>query len=177
MRRILLLDDEINVLHALSRQLRNCFTGIDLQIEIFTDPEQALLRSGETAFDVVISDYRMPAINGVDFLKTMKGIQPDAVRLVLSASTEFDAIMNAVNQAEVFRYIAKPWQEAELQESLQLAFERHDQIVKEMGVADESRALRGDLSSQELEAQRLEAEEPGITKVKWGPDGSVRLED
>lgn len=177
MRRILLLDDEVNVLHALNRLLRNCFADIDLQIEIFTDPEQALLRSGETIFDVVISDYRMPAINGVDFLKAMKGIQPDAVRLVLSASTEFDAIMNAVNQAEVFRYIAKPWQEAELKEIVQLAFERHDQTVKDMGLDDESRAPRRDLSVQELEAQRLEAEEPGITKVKWNADGSVRLDD
>jgi DNA-binding NtrC family response regulator len=177
MRRILLLDDEINVLHALSRQLRNCFAGIDVQIEIFTDPEQALLRSGETTFDVVVSDYRMPAINGVDFLKTMKGIQPDAVRLVLSASTEFDAIMNAVNQAEVFRYIAKPWQEAELKETIELAFERHDQTIKNINLDDESRAPRRDLTLQELEAQRLEAEEPGITKVKWGPDGSVRLHE
>jgi DNA-binding NtrC family response regulator len=177
MRRILLLDDEINVLHALSRQLRNCFTGIDLQIEIFTDPEQALLRSGETTFDVVISDFRMPAINGVDFLKTMKGIQPDAVRLVLSASTEFGTVMSAVNQAEVFRYIAKPWQEAELKESIELAFARHDQNVREQGAADELRDTRRDLSLQELEAQRLEAEEPGITKVKWNPDGSVRLDD
>jgi DNA-binding NtrC family response regulator len=177
MRRILLLDDEVNVLRALSRLLRNCFADIDLQIEVFSDPEQALLRSGETVFDVVISDYRMPAINGVDFLKTMKGIQPDAVRLVLSASTEFEAIMNAVNQAEVFRYIAKPWQEVELKEIVQLAFERHDQAVKDGGLADESRAPRRDLSAQELEAQRLEAEEPGITKVKWGPDGSVRLDE
>jgi two-component system, probable response regulator PhcQ len=177
MRRILLLDDEINVLHALSRQLRNCFTGIDLQIEIFTDPEQALLRSGETTFDVVISDFRMPAINGVDFLKTMKGIQPDAVRLVLSASTEFGTVMSAVNQAEVFRYIAKPWQEAELKESIELAFARHDQNVRDQGAADELRDTRRDLSLQELEAQRLEAEEPGITKVKWNPDGSVRLDD
>jgi two-component system, probable response regulator PhcQ len=177
MRRILLLDDEINVLHALSRQLRNCFTGIDLQIEIFTDPEQALLRSGETTFDVVISDFRMPAINGVDFLKTMKGIQPDAVRLVLSASTEFGTVMSAVNQAEVFRYIAKPWQEAELKESIELAFARHDQNVRDQGAADELRDTRRDLSLQELEAQRLEAEEPGITKVKWTPDGSVRLDD
>jgi two-component system, probable response regulator PhcQ len=177
MRRILLLDDEINVLHALSRQLRNCFTGIDLQIEIFTDPEQALLRSGETTFDVVISDFRMPAINGVDFLKTMKGIQPDAVRLVLSASTEFGTVMSAVNQAEVFRYIAKPWQEAELKESIELAFARHDQNVRDQGAADELRDTQRDLSLQELEAQRLEAEEPGITKVKWNPDGSVRLDD
>jgi response regulator RpfG family c-di-GMP phosphodiesterase len=99
------------------------------------------------------------------------------VRLVLSASTEFGTVMSAVNQAEVFRYIAKPWQEAELKESIELAFARHDQNVRDQGAADELRDTRRDLSLQELEAQRLEAEEPGITKVKWNPDGSVRLDD
>jgi DNA-binding NtrC family response regulator len=176
MKRILLLDDEINVLNALQRTLRQCFPGDELRIESFTDPEQALLRSGEIPFDVVISDYRMPAMNGVDFLRMIKGIQPDAVRLVLSASTEFNTVMQAVNQAEVFRYIAKPWQADELTRTLELAFARRDQTREEHRLADEARAKRGELSQQELEARRLEAEEPGITKVNWGKDGSVQLE-
>ena len=58
MRRILLIDDEINVLHALQRALRGCLPVDQLQIEIFTDPEQALLRCGETDFDVAVADYR-----------------------------------------------------------------------------------------------------------------------
>ena len=114
MRRLLLLDDEINVLHALQRTLRQCFPAEDLRIEIFTEPEQALLRSGEVPFDIVVSDYRMPEMNGVDFLRAIKGIQPAAVRLLLSASTEFDMVINAINQAAVFRYIAKPWLVEEL---------------------------------------------------------------
>lgn len=176
MRRLLLLDDEINVLNALQRTLRQCFPAEDLRIESFTDPEQALLRSGEMLFDVVVSDYRMPAMNGVDFLKMIKGIQPDAVRLVLSASTEFTTVMEAVNQAEVFRYIAKPWQVEELTRTLELAFARRDQALEAQRLADEARAQRGELTQQELEARRLEAEEPGITKVKWGEDGSVQLD-
>lgn len=175
MRRILLLDDEINVLNALQRALRQCFHG-DLRIEVFTDPEQALLRSAEVPFDVVISDLRMPALNGVDFLQAFKGIQPDAIRLMLSASTEFDAVMKAVNQAEVFRYIAKPWQIEHLKETLELAFVRRDEAVETRRITDEARARRGELTPQELEARRLEAEEPGITRVKWGEDGSVYLE-
>lgn len=175
MRRVLLLDDEANVLNALQRALRQCFPAHELQLECFTDPERALLRSGEVQFDVVVADYRMPAINGIDFLRVLKRIQPDAVRLVLSASTEFRTVMDAVNQAEVFRYLAKPWQAEELAHALQLAFTRHDRALEERGLADEARAQH-QLSPQEREAQRLEAEEPGITRVNWGADGSVRLD-
>lgn len=176
MRRILLLDDEVNVLNALQRALRQCFPDGDVRIETFTDPEKALLRCAETGFDIAISDYRMPAMNGVDFLKTVKGIQPDAVRLVLSASTEFDTVMRALNTAEAFRYISKPWDVDDLKATIECAFVRRDQVIEERRLADETRAARGELTPQELEAKRLEAEEPGITKVNWGEDGSVRLD-
>lgn len=176
MRRFLLVDDEINVLHALQRALRQYVREKDLHVEIFTEPDKALERAGETAFDLVISDYRMPGIDGVSFLKTMKGIQPDAVRLMLSASSEFDAVVNAVNEAEVFRYIAKPWHIQEVEEIVHLALARRDQLIEDRRLADELRVKRGQMTPQEAETKRLEEEEPGITKVNWGPDGSVRLD-
>lgn len=176
MRRILLLDDEVNVLNALQRALRQCFPDNDVRIETFADPETALLCCAETVFDIAISDYRMPTMNGVEFLKTVKGIQPDTVRLVLSASTEFDTVMHAINTAEVFRYISKPWDPADLKTAIECAFVRRDQMIEERRLADEMRATRGELTPQELEARRLEAEEPGITKVNWGEDGSVQLD-
>lgn len=176
MRRLLLLDDEDNVLQALRRALRQGFAGQELVIETFTDPEQALLRSGVAAFDVVVSDLRMPGISGIDFLKMIKGTQPEAVRLVLSGSTDFETVMQAVNQAEVFRYIPKPWRDAELMATLSAAFARHDQILEDRRLADLLRPEHGELTPQELEARLLEADEPGITKVKWGADGSVYLD-
>lgn len=176
MRRLLLLDDEVHVLQALNRALRQSFAGEGIVIETFTDPEQALLRSSETAFDVVVSDYRMPGINGIDFLKVIKCTQPDAIRLVLSASTEFETVMQAVNQVEVFRYIPKPWQSEELTAILAAAFMRRDQILEDRRLADLLRPEHGELTPQELEVRRLEAEEPGITKVNWGEDGSVQFD-
>jgi hypothetical protein len=84
--------------------------------------------------------------------------------------------MSAINLAEVLRYIPKPWQIEDIKKTLELALERRDQLVADQRLADELRVQRGQLTLQELEARRLEAEEPGITKVNWGPDGSVRLE-
>ena len=176
MRRIMLVDDEINVLHALQRTLRQAAFDDKIDIEIFTDPQPALARCRDAAFDIVISDYRMPEMNGIDFLKAFKEIQSNTVRLVLSASTEFDTLMNAINQAEVFRYITKPWHDVELKETVQLALARRDQALEELRLFDQLRAQFGELSPQELEAKRLEADEPGITKVNWGPDGSVHLD-
>lgn len=175
MRRFLLLDDEINVLHALHRTLRQCLPSAEFQAELFTDPEQALLRTAEVTFDVVFSDYKMQGLNGIDFLKLVKGIQPDAVRLMVSASTEFNTAVDAINDAEVFRYISKPWQKEELASILALSLARRDRHSMEQQLAAQS-GKEGALTVQELEARRLEAEEPGITKVNWGPDGSVHLD-
>jgi two-component system probable response regulator PhcQ len=164
MRRILLVDDELNVLSALQRALRPWWQDSEVQIETFADPEQALLRCAEVSFDIVMSDYRMPGLSGGDFLQMVKGIQPQAIRLVLSASTDITEVMDAVNRAEVFRYVAKPWDADELKKIFMLAFERR------------AEAPAGELSAHEREARRLEAEEPGITKVRRAEDGSVYLD-
>ncbi len=176
MKRFLLVDDEINVLHALQRTIKQNIREPELRIEILTDPEQAVLRCAEVSFDLVISDFRMPKMNGIEFLKQVKALQPDAVRLMLSASSEFETVVNAVNEAEVFRYIAKPWQVEEIEESIRLALARREEILGDRKLADEVRVQRGELTPQDREAKRLEEEEPGITKVNWGPDGSVHLE-
>jgi DNA-binding NtrC family response regulator len=177
MRRILVVDDELPVLHALQRTLRQHVPIQDMSIVIATEPDKALERCGELPFDLVISDYRMPGIDGITFLNMVKQIQPDAVRVMLSASNEFDTIVHAVNEAEVFRYIAKPWNAEEVVECIRLAFARRDKLLEERRLADEARSRHDKLLAEERERRRLEELEPGITKVKWGPDGAVHLDD
>ncbi|MES2069450.1 MAG: response regulator [Pseudomonadota bacterium] len=177
MRRILLVDDEQNILHALQRSLRPIAKRMDIEIELFSESQAAIQRLGEVAFDFVISDYHMPRLDGVDFLRIAKEVQPDMVRMMLSASADFGTVMGAINEAEVFKYIVKPWTTPELEQVVQLAIARHDQLVDERKLADVQRAQRDALSPEEQEAKQLEELEPGITKVKWGPDGSVLLDD
>jgi hypothetical protein len=105
----------------------------------------------------------------------VKGILPDAVRLMLSASTEFAEVSNAINRAEVFRYVAKPWEGEELKKVFLLAFERRDEAMRGRDPGPAAPAPR-QLSMQDLEAQMLEVEEPGITRVRRAPDGSVYLD-
>ena len=124
MKRLLLLDDEPNVLHALQRTIQQFRSTTELRIEAFSDPAQALVRAVEVEFDVVISDYQMPQMDGIEFLRRLRQLQPDAVRLILSASTDFDTVMRAVNEVEILRFIPKPWQQSDLEEAISLALTR-----------------------------------------------------
>lgn len=176
LRKFLLVDDEINTLRALKRTLRLHLHQDEPHIELFTEPRKALERCAETTFDIVISDYLMPEMDGVRFFKAVKGLQPAAVRLMLSASADLQAVINAVNQAEVFRYITKPWRTHEIEDTVRVALAYRDRMLEDRRLADLARLQRGEMSPQELEAKHLEAQEPGITRVNWGPDGSVLLD-
>ena len=186
MRRILILDDEPSVLAALRRTLRAAFPQDDVVIEAFDEPELAVHRAGEQDFDVVISDYRMPGLNGADVLQLVKGLQPDAIRIVVSATTEILDIVAAVNRAEVFRYLAKPWDQEELVATVMEGLARRDQLaaakkgkpaVPSAAVSAVPTAVPDDAGdgAQEAVLRRLEQEDPGITRVDWDEHGNIRL--
>ena len=177
MRRIMLVDDENLVLRALQRVISRRLADEEVRVETFEDPRAALRRAAEVGFDVVVSDYRMPIMDGVSFLVALKEIQPDTVRLILSAQADLNALVSAINQAELFRFLAKPWLDEELLVAVRLAFARRDKLLAERRLADERRLQIGLLTPEELELRRLEEEEPGITKVNWGHDGSVILDE
>lgn len=104
--RIMLVDDEINNLQALRRILireKLC------QIEAFTSPLQALNRVHQAVFDLIISDYRMPEMDGVSFLGKSKDVQPAAQRIMVTAYCDKESLFGAINKAQVQRYIEKPF--------------------------------------------------------------------
>lgn len=175
MRRLLLVDDEVNVLNALVRAMRQHLQIDDLRIETFTDPFDALTRCAEVTFDVVISDYRMPQMTGVEFLHAIKDVAPTTVRMILSASTEFETVTSAINEAQVFRYIPKPWQIGDLQENIRLALLHRDGLLEQERLTNDLRVKAGELTVQEKDAKLLEEEEPGLLKVKWGPNGEILM--
>ena len=87
MHRILLIDDEPNVLNSLRRplgtQVSDGRDSFEISVETFDQPEAALWRAREAKFDLVMSDFRMPAMDGVSFLKAFRALQPNAARLIL----------------------------------------------------------------------------------------------
>ena len=182
MNRLLIVDDEIAVLNALRRLLTRvpCTVGgknYPLVIDTQDDPFAALEQARHTAYDLVLSDYRMPGMNGVEFLSAFRQLQPDAERLILSGYADLNALIEAVNAAGIRRFIAKPWKDYELIAAIGQSLALRAAAVENQSLADEMRLARGTLTAEDLERRRLEAEEPGITHVIWGPVGSVLLDE
>lgn len=178
MYRLLIVDDEENILRALRRTLSvNDGGAHQFDVEIFSSPAAALHRADEVKFDLVLSDYRMPEMDGVQFLRQFRDKQPDAARLVLSGYADLDGLIGAINEAQIFRFIPKPWHDAELRVTLTQALSYHALLTENRLLADRVRAQQGKLTRQEFELRRLETEHPGITKVNWGPNGEVMLDE
>ena len=119
--RIQLVDDEPNVLNSLRRLLRRQ----DWQVDAFSDVEEALEALLQHEYAVILSDYKMPMADGVTYLKIAKQKQPGAIRLVLSGHGDSESMVKAINQAEVFRYLTKPWDDKQIREQIQQAFQYH----------------------------------------------------
>lgn len=172
MSRIMLVDDEPQVLKSLERILRRS----DHEVEMYQDPRQALQRFHTATFDLVVSDYRMPGLDGVEFLKEVKRLQPDVMRLILSAYGDLDALISAINEAEIYRFISKPWNDMELMLAIDKALEHRRILVENRRLAETVRRQHEQLNRQEQALTELEQKHPEIAKVMWGPDGSVILD-
>lgn len=130
MQRLLLVDDEPNVLNAMRRELAGIY-----EVETFISPQEALRRARETDFALVVSDYRMPDMDGVTFLEHFSQMQPDAVRLILSGQADMDALIKAINVTHIYRFLSKPWDEADLKNRIQQALDYREAILENRRVA------------------------------------------
>lgn len=124
--RILCVDDEPNVLNALRRLF------IDEDYVIFTassGPEGISILEKEHV-QLVISDYRMPSMNGVEFLKEVYKRWPQTVRIVLSGYADASAIVGAINEGHIYKFIPKPWNDDELKVTISNSVERYFLFIR-----------------------------------------------
>lgn len=103
--RVLLVDDEPNVLRALRRSLR----GHGFEIHTVPSGAEALALLERQPMDAIVCDMRMPGMNGAEMLASSIRLAPDAVRVLLTGYSDIESAVKAVNQGEIFRYLAKPW--------------------------------------------------------------------
>ncbi|KAF0174710.1 MAG: Response regulator containing a CheY-like receiver domain and an HD-GYP domain [Limisphaerales bacterium] len=125
--KILCVDDEANVLAGFQRSLRKQF-----QLETAQGGEAALamLEKGG-AFAVIVSDMRMPGLNGLQLLQRVKQRWPDAVRVMLTGNADQQTAMDAVNEGSIFRFLTKPCPPERLAATLTAALEQHRLITAE----------------------------------------------
>lgn len=138
---LMIVDDDPHILSALERELGQSYTqgrlGVyQLNIRVFDRADAALAAAHEQQFDVVISDYAMPSINGVEFLRLMKEQQPDAVRILFSGQADGEALISAVNTAEVDYFVGKPWHDYELRATLDRALAHREMELENRILAD-----------------------------------------
>lgn len=122
---LLVIDDEEEILKALKRQFRRDY---DVHTAINADEGYRIMT--ETPIQVIISDQRMPGMAGSEFFGRIKTEFPDAVRLLLTGYADIQAVIAAINDGNVYRYIVKPWNPVELDTVIREAFERYNLIVQ-----------------------------------------------
>lgn len=116
--KILIVDDEIDNLQLLYRTLRRDYDVVKAQ-----GPLEALEILKNDEFQCILSDHKMPDMDGVEFLKRSYDMYPDTMRLLVTAYSDVDILMNAINYAKIYRYIKKPYSPEELLHIVQLSLE------------------------------------------------------
>ena len=173
MDRIMLVDDEPVVLRALEAAL----DSTDFEIECYSETASALKRLRVTSFDLVLSDYRMPGMDGIAFLTEVSEIQPETMRMIVSGKADIEALLGAINNAGVFRFIIKPWDNEQLRNTIQIALDHRAVLIENRRLADQVREQKQLLGKYKGALEQLEAQEPGITKVQRSEDGAIILDD
>ncbi len=137
--RILCVDDEQNVLKSLER----FFIGDNYEILCAASGEEGLEIMQKVApVQIVISDYRMPGMNGVEFLKEVCSRWPDTVRIVLSGYADTSAVVSAINEGQIYKFIPKPWDENDLRVAISNSIDRYFLHKKNLQLIGELRRLK-----------------------------------
>lgn len=152
--KILLVDDEENILRSCRRVLR--LEPFD--VETTTSPEEALHRLGLETFAAIVSDQRMPQMEGTALLAKAKEVSPDTVRIILTGYADIQASIEAINRGAVFQYLTKPWKDDDLRSVLRLA-------VSQFQLIDENRRLQALTQKQNAELRQ------------WNESLEVRVEE
>ena len=166
--KLLIIDDELEITKALTRQFRKQY-----QVFSATSAEEGFKILEKESIQVVLSDQRMPGMTGVDFFAKIKIKYPDALKLLLTGYSDIEAIIGAINDGQVFRYVTKPWIPAELDGILKEAFEKYELITNNRKLmyslqdANQNLEEKVKLRTKELESANSKLSELNIEKNKY----------
>lgn len=163
---VLLVDDEDDIRMALKRCLRR--EGYTL-VEASGGAE-ALSVVARQAIDIVVTDQMMPEMTGLELLKRMRDVHPHIVRIVLTGYADFDVVKSAINEAEIFRFLTKPWDDDDLRLTLRNAAHR-------LSLERENTRLSAKVREHEARLRELERNHPGITSVMRDDSGAIVIDE
>ncbi|GAA3950416.1 response regulator [Chitinophaga oryziterrae] len=115
---ILYIDDEIHNLNAFKASFRRLYT-------VFTaaSAEEAEEVLAKEEIQIIISDQRMPKMTGIEFFESILDKYPEPIRILLTGYADINAVIDAINKGQVYKYFSKPWNEEELRHNIEKAYE------------------------------------------------------
>ncbi|GAB6096446.1 hypothetical protein JCM14469_26990 [Desulfatiferula olefinivorans] len=141
---ILFVDDEAHVLSSMKRLFRR----ENYSIFVAGGASEALDILKKESVQLVISDHRMPGMTGAELLSRIKTLYPETIRIMLTGYADVQAVMGAVNEGAVYKFITKPWNDDDLRLTVSLALEQYDLI-------QENRALKKEKARRQKQISRL----------------------
>lgn len=149
---LLIIDDEVEITKAITRQFRRKYNVFST-----TSADDGLQIMERENIQVVLSDQRMPGMTGVDFFMRIKDKYPDALKLILTGYTDIEAVIGAINEGQVFRYVKKPWNPDELETIIREAFEKYELITNNRKLMHSLQEMNATLE-EKVKARTLELE-------------------
>ena len=120
---LLVIDDEESILKAIKRTLRST----KYQVYTANSANEGLKKLKEHNFQVVLSDFRMPEIDGGTLVKKIKQIYPSIVSMILTGYADFDAAVDVMNSGAAYKFLSKPWENQQLIDEIDKAFKEYHQ--------------------------------------------------
>jgi DNA-binding NtrC family response regulator len=157
---VLCVDDDPNMLAANARVLRL----EPVQVLTTTSAREGLQIMAAAKVAVLVSDFEMPEMTGVELCKLARDASPTTVRILLTGRGTFDTAVSGINEGEIFRFLSKPVMPGELRKQVQAAIAKHRELASNHADRDVA-ARRSEL------LRELEAEYPGITQRDLDADG------
>lgn len=157
---VLVIDDEPDVVKSVQDLLR-----LEYRVLGATRAADGLTILQKEAVHVVLTDQRMPGMSGVEFLHNTQAEYPDVIRIIFTGYADIHAVVEAINQGNVFRYVMKPWDSDELLGIIRDACQRYDLIVERRTLADELEAKNADLQRANTELQKADQMKHAFVQV------------
>ncbi len=134
MKTVLFVDDEKSIRNAIERMYME---RDDVRCLFASSGQEGLDIIQQEDVWVVVSDYLMPGMRGIEFLSKTRGVRPDTVRIMMTAYADISIAIDAINKSEAYRFVTKPWNNQELMATIDEALMRY-QLIQTLGKDDES---------------------------------------
>jgi len=152
---ILIVDDEQQLGKALGRMMKQ----INVKYVYMESGQEGLerIKTASKPFSLIISDQRMPGMEGSEFLEKAKELTPNTIRFLLTGYADVDAVTRAVNKGSIHRYLSKPWNNKELIETVKAGLEQYELIMENDRLFKLAKAQNTKLYALNTELQKSSA--------------------